>query len=129
MADDYRPKRLLRFSIGMMLFAVLCVCGYFGGYRAGFDRGRYNRSQMYVVSYPVGDLVLSPVTGMGTIADFDSLSDLIVATVSPQDWMANGFGDGEIQSFLSKLSLIISQTKENHEAIAALLERLRKAQP
>ncbi len=129
MGIQLHRKRLFRFSIGMLLFAMLCVSGYFGGYRSGFDRGRYDRSQIYVVSYPVGDLVTNPVTGIATSADFDTLVELIVTTASPQDWMENGTGSGEIQPFPSNLSLIISQTRDNHQAIAKLLGQLRKAQP
>lgn len=129
MDNQFHPKRLFRYSIAVLLFAMLCVSGYFGGYRIGFDRGTYDRSQLYVVSYPVNDLVVNPVTQAATSADFDSLIDLIVTGISPQDWMENGSGSGEIQPFPSNLSLIVSQTKENHKAIAKLLEQLRKAQP
>jgi hypothetical protein len=127
MAFSLPPKRLFRFSIAVLFFAMLCVSGYYSGYRIGFDRGRYDRSQMYVISYPVDDLVLNSVTQTATNTDFDSLIDLIVTAISPQDWMENGLGNGEIQPFPSNLSLVVSQTEENHQAIATLLTQLRKS--
>jgi hypothetical protein len=128
MGIQFHPKRLFRFSIAVLLFAMLCASGFFSGYRIGFDRGRYDRSQLYVVSYPVNDLVVNPVTQTATSADFDSLIDLIVTRISPQDWMENGSGSGEIQPFPSNLSLVVSQSEENHKAIAKLLAQLRQAQ-
>ena len=68
--------------------------------------------------------------GMGGAAnaDFDSLIDLIVSTVSTDTWAENGGGTAEIRPFPTNLSLVISQTQAVHEEIADLLQQLRRLQ-
>jgi general secretion pathway protein D len=66
--------------------------------------------------------------GAGANADFDSLIDLIVSTVSTETWAENGGGEAEIRPFPTNLSLVISQTQAVHEEIADLLEQLRRLQ-
>src|SRR5207342_3123358 len=68
--------------------------------------------------------------GMGGAAnaDFDSLIDLIVSTVSTDTWAENGGGQAEIRPFPTNLSLVISQTQAVHEQIADLLQQLRRLQ-
>ncbi len=75
--------------------------------------------------YPVGDLVLPPNAPADAQADFDSLIELITSTVKPTSWDAVG-GPGSIAPFPNNLTLTISQTEEVHEAIDALLDRLRQ---
>lgn len=67
--------------------------------------------------------------GMGgmSMADFDSLIDLIQNTVATDKWLDNG-GVGTIEPFEANLSLVISQTQDVHEEIADLLEQLRRMQ-
>jgi len=131
MSAGGRTKRLARFSIAMLLFAMLCVAGYFGGYRAGFVRGDEDRtaSTMRVKTYAVGDLLTSadkPETADAVVEGFDQLIDLIVSTVDHDSWMENGTGEGEIHPFLSNKSLVVSHTGRVHDQIALLLEQLRK---
>ena len=59
--------------------------------------------------------------------DFDSLIDLIVQTIQPDSWDANG-GPGSITRFPNNLSLVISQKQDVHEEIADLLAQLRRLQ-
>ncbi|HEX3598494.1 MAG TPA: hypothetical protein VHU84_00045, partial [Lacipirellulaceae bacterium] len=66
--------------------------------------------------------------GAGANADFDSLIDLIVSTVSTDTWAENGGGQAEIRPFPTNLSLVISQTQAVHEEIADLLQQLRRLQ-
>ncbi|MEX0613182.1 MAG: hypothetical protein WD229_13765, partial [Pirellulales bacterium] len=66
--------------------------------------------------------------GGGANADFDSLIDLIVSTVSTETWAENGGGEAEIRPFPTNLSLVVSQTQAVHEEIADLLEQLRRLQ-
>jgi general secretion pathway protein D len=66
--------------------------------------------------------------GGGANADFDSLIDLIVSTISTETWAENGGGEAEIRPFPTNLSLVISQTQAVHEEIADLLEQLRRLQ-
>lgn len=139
MISRFKPRQLFRFSIATLLFAMLCQGGYLSGYRVGFDAGKQegvnqlvaavSGPRLIVKTYPVADLVTPATTFAGTaVADFDSLIDAIIVHVSPADWMENGTGQGEIQSFPTNLSLVISQTEANHQAVAALLEQFRQAQ-
>ena len=66
--------------------------------------------------------------GAGANADFDSLIDLITATVANDTWAENGGGTAEIRPFPTNLSLVISQTQAVHEQIAELLAQLRRLQ-
>ena len=65
--------------------------------------------------------------GGGSMADFDSLIDLITSTVKPTSWDEVG-GPGSIHPFPTNLSLVVSQTQEVHEEIVDLLEQLRRLQ-
>ncbi len=65
--------------------------------------------------------------GGGAQADFDTLIDLITATIAPTTWDDVG-GEGSIQGFPTNLSLVVNQTQEVHEQIADLLEQLRRLQ-
>ncbi len=98
--------------------------------------------------YHVGDLVVTPpgkvVIPAGKVVipasydeasapaheeasvDFDSLIELITATVAPDTWEDLG-GWGSIKPFPANLSLVVSQTQEVHDQIADLLEQLRRA--
>jgi general secretion pathway protein D len=60
-------------------------------------------------------------------ADFDSLVDLITATISPTTWDEVG-GPGSIAPYRNNLSLVISQTQDVHDQIADLLSQLRRLQ-
>jgi general secretion pathway protein D len=65
--------------------------------------------------------------GGATMADFDSLIELITSTVAPTTWDEVG-GPGSIAPFATNLSLVVSQTQEVHDQIADLLEQLRRLQ-
>src|SRR4029079_17851489 len=60
--------------------------------------------------------------------DFDSLIDLIVATVAPESWAESGGGTAEVRAFPTNLSLVGSQPQAVHQEIADLLEQLRRLQ-
>lgn len=74
--------------------------------------------------YPVADLV-SVQQGGSEAPDFDSLIDLITTVVAPATWDEVG-GPGAIHEFRPKSALVISQTAEVHEAVAGLIEVLRR---
>lgn len=65
--------------------------------------------------------------GGASQADFDSLIDLITATVEPTSWDLVG-GPGSIAPFETNLSIVVSQTQDVHEQIVDLLEQLRRMQ-
>ncbi|MCH7727370.1 MAG: hypothetical protein IH991_12950, partial [Planctomycetes bacterium] len=59
--------------------------------------------------------------------DFDSLIQLITATIDAESWEEVG-GPGSIAEFPTNLSLVVSQTKGVHKQIADLLDQLRRLQ-
>ena len=65
--------------------------------------------------------------GGGSQADFDTLIELITATIEPDSWEEVG-GPGAIDGFPGNLSLVVSQTQDVHERIIDLLEQLRRLQ-
>lgn len=57
--------------------------------------------------------------------DFETLIDLITKQVEPDSWSAQG-GNGEIESFPTNLSLVVSQSAQAHRKIEELLSQLRR---
>jgi general secretion pathway protein D len=100
---------------------VLAQINNFGG-AGGMPGGMRNGMQ------PAGGGFASPGgMGKGSAPDFDSLTELITSTISPQSWQEVG-GPGAISGYENNLSLVVSQTQEVHEQIADLLEQLRRLQ-
>lgn len=100
---------------------VLAQINNFGG-AGGVPGGMRNGMQ------PAGGGFASPGgMGKGSAPDFDSLTELITSTISPQSWQEVG-GPGAISGYENNLSLVVSQTQEVHEQIADLLEQLRRLQ-
>ncbi len=76
--------------------------------------------------YPVHDLV-SPPNGSNLYAtNGGPLIELITSTIAPTTWDEVG-GRGAINYFAPSGSVVISQTREVHEAIEMLLPALRQA--
>ncbi len=72
----------------------------------------------------------SPMSGRGgggSIADFQSLIQLIETTVTPDTWEALG-GPSTMAPYVQNLSLVISTTSDVHDQITDLLESLRRLQ-
>lgn len=65
--------------------------------------------------------------GGNPAADFDTLIELITATIAPDSWTEYG-GAASIRQYETTLSLVIRQTQKVHEEIADLLEQLRRLQ-
>jgi general secretion pathway protein D len=89
-------------------------------------------AQMTGTSGPLAGISQSMGSGPGGLSggaqpDFDSLIDLIVQTIQPESWDANG-GPGSVTRFPNNLSLVISQKQDVHEEIADLLAQLRRLQ-
>jgi len=77
--------------------------------------------------YPVKDLILVRNENGEIGADFQPLIELIANTVSTKTWNENG-GTGQISEyqFQDRCLLVVCQTQEVHEEIAALLAALRR---
>ena len=89
-------------------------------------------NKLIAKTYAVADLVLEPyftetdsVQSGVTDADFQELVDLIRQTIDPDSWESAG-RSSRIAPFPAKLSLIVTQTKQNHARIQDLLARLRE---
>lgn len=65
--------------------------------------------------------MLPGAQGGAAAADFDSLIDLIISTVSADSWMENGTGEGEIQPFPTGVYADASGTLRFNDAAAANL--------
>ncbi len=61
-------------------------------------------------------------------ADVDSIIEIVSSTVAPDSWDAVG-GPGAIEFFPYSLDIVVDQTREVHEQVEELLERLRKVPP
>lgn len=77
--------------------------------------------------YPVPDLQVWKVRPGGIEFDADLLVSHLKSAVVPNSWRseANPGADAAIKAFERNGSLVISQTKENHRAIAEMLSELR----
>lgn len=77
--------------------------------------------------YPVHDLISwGPYKGNPNFADYDTLIENITSVVAPDTWDDVG-GAGAIEACPYSQSLIISQTRQVHKEVRALLKTLRKA--
>lgn len=75
--------------------------------------------------YLVGDLVRQPGKSDAQEGEYDALVALIQKCVATDSWNGNG-GQGTIGPLENRDMLVISQTEENHRAIARLLAELRR---
>jgi hypothetical protein len=132
MAKTFHPKRLFRFSIGMMLFAMLCVSGYLGAHRAGQKAGA---KDLYDVSFRTkvhnfSDLAIDQSNQGEREELLGEISELLHTTVAPESWASTG-ATGEmcgIQPFPAMASLIISQRGAVHDQIDPALQAYRDRQ-
>jgi len=87
-----------------------------------------NESQLEARVYPVLDLVTSRKFNSQAYVggDYDSLIDLIIATIRPDSWDDVG-GPGAIDSLDNAGSIVISQTRNVHCQVERLLTSLRTA--
>ena len=83
--------------------------------------------------YDVEDLVfrcqqVGDTEYRGSCCDFDSLTDVITATIQPTSWDCVG-GPGSIAPFEAAgiIAIVFSQTQEVHEEVEALLADIRNA--
>ena len=60
--------------------------------------------------------------------DSDTLVDLVTSTIAPQSWDTVG-GPGSISYFPYSLDFVFAQTREVHEQVEELFERLRRLPP
>ena len=85
--------------------------------------------ELTVRVYPVADLQVWKVRPNGVEFDADLLVDYLKSSVDCDSWLADTQGEGraQIQPFERNGSLVIAQTKKNHEQIAARIQEMRVA--
>jgi hypothetical protein len=76
--------------------------------------------------YPVADLVQYR-DKEGPFQNYLPLMEVIQKTVHPNSWREEGTGEGTVAPFLGSGGLVISQTEEVHQGVAAVLKALRAA--
>ncbi len=86
-------------------------------------------NQQIVKLYPVGEFI-RPVGSSPTYdnQDFDSLIQLIQASIQPTTWKANG-GQGDINPFSFLDLLVVSDTQEVHEQLEDLFANCARFMP
>jgi len=126
MSEPSPRSRRWQFTLGTLLFALLCVGGMLAGFQFGYYRGVLQRraETMSTRVYPIGDLVYRE--SQTTRPDFTMLIDLITSAISAESWDVVG-GPGSIAGTEDPIALVVAQTGTNHDAIAALFADLRAA--
>jgi hypothetical protein len=123
-----RPKRLFRFSLGTLLFAMLCACGYFGNYRAGQlagTRDRYDQTH-FMKTYDVSDLTVDLTTTAQRQQRYREIIGFLKRTAAPESWKSDGQMACEVYPFPSVESLAIMQRGVVHDQIEAAMLKFRK---
>jgi hypothetical protein len=122
------PKRLFRFSLGTLLFAMLCACGYFGNYRAGQLAGtqdRYDQSH-FMKAYDVSDLMANLSTTAQRQQRYREIIGFLKRTAAPESWKSDGQVTCEIYPFPSVESVAIMQRGAVHDQIEIAMLKFRE---
>lgn len=117
-----------QFTVRTLLFVMLCVGGTIAGFQFGYYRGQEERRlQSFVTKvYTLADV--APVDAKSGQYDLDAVVDLLTSKIDVESWDDVG-GPGSISGFTwEPPTVVVRQSVANHEAIAALLDDLRKAQ-
>jgi hypothetical protein len=118
----------LRFTLGAVFFAVLCLAGLFAGYRIGYDRGyrlgyreRVTSFALILEKHPISDLM-----GSNGSRDALQLIDDITSEVRPDSWEGVG-GPGNIRLMFDqdRPVLVVNQTIATQDEVAAFLTAKR----
>lgn len=128
MFGSLHPKRLFRFSLGTLLFAMLCACGYFGNYRAGQLAGtqdRYDQTHFMKV-YDVSDLMADLSTTAQRQQRYREIIGFVKRTAAPVSWKSDGQVTCEIYPFPSVESVAIMQRGAVHDQIEAAMLKFRE---
>ena len=87
-----KAKRWLRFSLGTLLFASLCIGGLLGGYQSGYRSGnkagqasRYDNTQI-TETYSTMNLIWPDLPADERTTAVGELKDLIQTTIATEIW-------------------------------------------
>jgi hypothetical protein len=92
MQKHYSSKRrAVRYSLAMALFVITCLCGYLGGYHAGYKAGddEWRYGSKYTLTYNVADLVV-PTSDFDRVhqgqPDYDELVTAVTDATGDQPY-------------------------------------------
>ena len=129
MNSRWHPKRLLRFSMAALLFAMVASSIGLGSYTAGKQAGKRQRdAETYAIkTYPLADLAAQEPDQASRSRLVDEIADHLKSTVAPASWHRNDGDDatGEIQSHRAAAVLIIRQTGEVQDQLEIALAKFR----
>lgn len=122
-----QPRRYFRFSLGMMLIFVTCVCCFLAGNMRGSriaTASMWNRLSVTTLTYYADDLAANSKSG-ALVIDYAGLISTIKQRCSPEFWDDAG-GPGTITTSPANNSLNIAADQFVHQQIADLVSQLRK---
>ena len=127
MSNRIHPRRLLRFSLGTLLWITLCTCGYFGAYRAGrlaAERDKYNELPTARV-YDVSDIV-ADLPGPARDRNYRELCAHLQAALPADAWRSSSAVPCGVHPFGATRAVAVLQRGAAHNQIAAALESFRR---
>ena len=112
-----------QFGLGAMLFATLCIAGYFAGYRYGGETKdkQIAASTVFVVNYDVREF-LEDKRARPIDTQLSQICELLVKTIEPDSWQSD---ERDIMPYPANSSIVVRQTGSCHAAIAKLFEQMR----
>lgn len=133
MSEPTGPKKYIRFSLGGLLFAVLCVAGIFAGYFNGFESGyssgvsKRDAEKPYAKVYSIGEIA-DRVSATGSVSDagrnfYDYLMSAIETTISPSEWEALG-GNATLAIIPGLNCILVHATSDVHDQLEEFLKDL-----
>jgi len=127
MLNRIHPLRLLRFSLGTLLWITLCTCGYFGAYRAGrlaAERDKYNELPTARI-YDVSDIVAN-LPGPARNRTYRELCAHLRAALPADAWRSAAAVPCGVHPFGATHAVAVLQRGPAHDEIAAALETFRR---
>ncbi len=122
-----QPRRYFRFSLGMMLIFITCVCCFLAGNMRGHrsaTAAMWERVPTYTATYYADDLAAQS-NGDGAVVDYAPLIATIKQRCSPEFWDGAG-GPGKMTTSPANDSLRIDADSVVHQQVANLVAELRR---
>lgn len=126
-ASVRQPRRYLRFSLGMMLIFITCVCCFLAGNMRGHrsaTAAMWERVPTYVAIYFADDLATESKDG-ATVVNYANLISTIKQRCSPEFWDDAG-GPGKMTTSPANDALKINADGFVHQQVANLVAELRR---
>ena len=123
---DRSKRRWLQFSLGSLLFLILCVAGALTGYKRGYQAGQATRANSTIITcvYSCKELIEPGYSLPSQRRALENIIDLITSTVAFDTWQPSG--EGEVALFETNQSLVVSTTGDVHREVRVLLDQLKR---